>query len=203
MPIIPPGGGGGGASLTVTEGDGSPSLTATTLVVSNGSLTDSGGGTATIVTGAGTTSTAFVGAKVWNTAAQTISDNTFTALTFDSEFYDTSAFHAAGSARLTIPQDGYYAFGASVSWVSNGTGQRFVGISFGGGTTTSDYLARQAIPGTATGANNPRHLSVAGQAQFTAAQYIEAHVYQSSGGNLSCAGTANGSASFWIHLLGT
>jgi hypothetical protein len=203
MPVIPPGGSGGGASLTVSEVDGAPSLTATTLIVSNGSLTDSGGGTATIVTGAGTTSTAFVGAKAWGTASQTIADNTFTALTFDSEFYDTSAFHAAGSARMTIPSDGYYAFGASVSWVSNGTGQRFVGISLGGGTTNADYLARQAIPGTATGASNPRHLSVSGQAFLSAANFLEAHVYQSSGGNLACGGTANGSASFWIHLLGT
>jgi hypothetical protein len=42
---------GGGGSITVTETDGSPSVTATTIKVTNGTLTDNGGGVCTITTG--------------------------------------------------------------------------------------------------------------------------------------------------------
>lgn len=203
MPIVAPGSGGGTSSLTVAEVDGAPSVTTTTLIVSNGSLTDSGGGTATVVTGAGGSAN-FQGAKAYATAAQTISHNTFTALTFDSEFYDTNSYHAAGSARFTIPASGYYAFGAQASWVSNATGQRFIGISYNGGTTNADYIVRSSIGGSVASGANPRHVSCHGQAYMTAAAYIEAHVYQSSGANLDVGGTAStgGTSSFWIAWLG-
>lgn len=205
MPIVAPGGSGGTSSLTVKEADGAPSLTANTLVVSNGTLTDSGGGTATITnTGSGGTPT-FTGALAYATATQNISNGVFTALVFDSEKYDTGSFHTAGSAQMTAPVSGYYIFGANVSWPgsASGTGQRFVGISYNGGTANTDYLARQSIGGSAIGASNPRHISVTGQAYMTANAYVEAHVYSSTGLSLDIGGTATGTASFWIALLGT
>lgn len=206
MPIVAPGGGSSGTTaLTITEGDGAPSISANALVVTNGTLTDSGGGTATLaITGGGGTQ-AFTGALAYATATQNISNGVFTPLVFDSEKYDTSAFHTAGSAQMTAPVSGYYIFGANVSWPgsASGSGQRFVGISYNGGTTNNDYLARQSIGGSAIGASNPRHISVTGQAYMTAAAYIEAHVYSSTGLSLDIGGTATGTASFWIALLGT
>lgn len=52
--LISGGAGGGGASLNVTEVDGAPYVSSvTTIVVSNGTLTDDGGGQVTISTGGG------------------------------------------------------------------------------------------------------------------------------------------------------
>lgn len=54
MPVVTPGGGSGGTTaLTIAEVDGNPSVSANALIVSNGTLTDSGGGTATVTTGGG------------------------------------------------------------------------------------------------------------------------------------------------------
>src|SRR5262245_23684549 len=47
------GGGGGGTSMTITEIDGAPSGTFSTLKFSNGSVTNNGDGSATIMTGGG------------------------------------------------------------------------------------------------------------------------------------------------------
>lgn len=206
MPIIPPSGG-GGSSLTIAEVDGSPSLTATTLVVSNASLTDSGGGTATLVTGAGTAAAAFSGAKAYATAAQSITTGVFTAVLLDSELYDTASYHSTvtNTSRLTVPQDGYYAFGAQASFQASagGSGQRFVGITYNGGTTTADYLCRNSMPGTGVGGGGVRHVSTAGAASLGSGTYIEAYVYQDSGGTVTLGGSAQGTASFWIQYLGS
>lgn len=54
------GSGGGGGSLTVEEVDGSPSVSSVdTIVVSNGTLTDDGGGQVTVTTGGGSGMTSF------------------------------------------------------------------------------------------------------------------------------------------------
>ena len=53
--VTPTSGGGGGSSLTVEEQDGVPSVSpVNTIRVSNGTLTDEGGGVVSIVTGGGT-----------------------------------------------------------------------------------------------------------------------------------------------------
>jgi len=204
MPVVPPDTNSGGTTaLTIAEVDGAPSVSANALIVSNGSLTDSGGGTATVVTGAGVGTATFSGAKAYATAAQSITHNTWTALTFETELYDTDAYHAAGTpSRMTIPTDGYYGFGANVSWSTNGTGQRFHGISFNGGTTVADYIVRQSGVGTGTGGGVPRHFNLSGQAYATANAYLEVYVYQDSGGTITAGGTSFGTASFWISRLG-
>jgi hypothetical protein len=78
-----------------------------------------------VLTAASTTSTGlqwatpasgstFVGCKLIRTTGQTIANNTATALQFDSESYDTDAFHSnvTNNSRITIPSGkaGKYLF---------------------------------------------------------------------------------------------
>jgi len=70
----------------------------------------------------------FVGASVYNSALQTIANNTYTALTFNTEQFDTNAFHstATNTSRFTIPAGyaGKYLINGQVLADNNATGTR-------------------------------------------------------------------------------
>lgn len=68
--------------------------------------------------GSSATTLTFSGARVYNSANIAISNNTETALTFDTERYDTSAYHSTSSntSRLVAPVTGYYRIGAGIEW---------------------------------------------------------------------------------------
>jgi hypothetical protein len=67
------GGGGGGSSLRVEEQDGVPSVSpVNTIKVTNGTLTDEGGGVVSIVTGGGTTVSQSFGEIVQPSGGSTI-----------------------------------------------------------------------------------------------------------------------------------
>lgn len=126
-----------------------------------------------------TVTSAFVGCALYNSAAQTITTATRTAVTFDTEVVDTSAFHAGGSpSRITVGTTGYYRFAAFVYFANNATGQRFIELRKNG--TTLIQSARY---------NPGGNLTVAASVPFdvislTATDYCEITVYQDSGGNL-------------------
>jgi hypothetical protein len=67
---------------------------------------------------------AFVGCVAYKTTTQTISTDTFTAITFDSELFDTDGFHntSSNTSRFTIPsgKDGKYNFGINLTDIGNG-----------------------------------------------------------------------------------
>ena len=67
---------------------------------------------------------AFVGCVAYKTTTQTISTDTLTAITFDSELFDTDGFHSTSSntSRFTIPsgKDGKYNFGINFTDIGNG-----------------------------------------------------------------------------------
>lgn len=81
------------------------------------------------ITGVGVA--AFVGAKVYNSANVALSTAADTLITFDSEEYDTDAFHDPGSnpGRLTIPsgKDGKYRIQAQARLTATpGIGYGFI-----------------------------------------------------------------------------
>lgn len=81
------------------------------------------------ITGVGVA--AFVGAKVYNSANVALGTAADTLITFDSEEYDTDAFHDPGTnpGRLTIPSglDGKYrAQGQVRTTVTPGVGYAFI-----------------------------------------------------------------------------
>ncbi len=126
---------------------------------------------------------ALVGVSAYDSvgAGQNISNTTYTALTYDSENYDTDAFHstATNTSRLTIPagKGGKYSVTAFVNWDNNSTGRRIVALYKNGVNTKT--LANETSSG---------YLGQLGAYTIVlaVADYIEIFVYQDSGGTRNC-----------------
>jgi hypothetical protein len=126
---------------------------------------------------------ALVGVSAYDSvsAGQNISNTTYTALTYDSENYDTDAFHstATNTSRLTIPagKGGKYSVTAFVNWDNNSTGRRIVALYKNGANTKT--LGNETSSG---------YLGQLGAytIELAAADYIEIFVYQDSGGTRNC-----------------
>lgn len=129
-------------------------------------------------------------ARAKKTGAQTIANNTTTTLTFDAEDWDDGAMHdnAVNNSRLTAPVAGLYFGFVSVEFGASAAGDRQVSLGIGGADTVIESVR-------ATSAN-PTRVASAGLFDMTAGQYLDARVYQNSGGNLdvAVAGTYIGAA---------
>lgn len=139
-------------------------------------------------------------ARVYNNAALTIATATPTALTFNSERYDTgtsSEQHSTSSntGRLTCRVDGLYDMGVVLNFDANTTGERLVAIWVDGSTTIAEdgKLAVTGGYGTA--------FAVGTQYRLTAGQYVEVVVTQTSGGNLSVLSEGSKSPEFFWHWV--
>lgn len=138
----------------------------------------------------------FIGCRVYNTGNQALATGVYTAITFDSERYDTDGMHSTSSntSRITINQDGKYHVGACVSYAPHVTGQRFVTIYLNGTT----YIAyTRPVSDAADGS----YTTLACDYQFSAGDYIEVRMYQNTGGNLNSVFTANAYPEFWAHMI--
>lgn len=136
---------------------------------------------------------AFHGCKVYNSTTQSVS-STSAALTFDSEEYDTDAFHSTVSAtsKITIPSglDGYYllqggTFGDNTwSWIGfkkGGNALRGYGGTVSGG---AHYATSSAI------------------ILLAAADYVELWVNTTSAANMGHATLLDAQSWFAATLLG-
>ena len=133
-------------------------------------------------------------ARATNSADQSIPSSTTTTLAFDSERYDTANTHdtSTDNSRLTAPVDGIYAVTAQVSWQQSSTGIRELFLDTGEGR----IAAESALPpGTAF------YQEVTTQVRLEAGDYVEARVYQSSGGALTVVKTDQYSPEFSITWL--
>jgi hypothetical protein len=123
----------------------------------------------------------FVGCRLFGTSAQSIPNNTNTAVTFNSETYDTDAFHstATNTSRITIPagKGGYYLFSAGTRWP--------------GGSTTGlrgQYLYKNGVEIWAGTFFAPTNTTVNETLIYTqifsavATDYFELYVFQNTGG---------------------
>jgi hypothetical protein len=125
-----------------------------------------------------------VGCAIYNSnvAGTTVANNTNTALSWDSEVWDSNAFHstATNTSRITIPTGlgGTYQFNASLLWQNSAVGTRYVGIRKNGAGTV--YFGGQNA-GVAT--NYPAS-TVTRILTAAAADYFEIMCFQNSGGNL-------------------
>jgi len=124
----------------------------------------------------------FIGASATKTAAnQTLSNATWTTITFPEEEFDTDAFHSTSTntGRLTIPtgKDGKYRINASIVFDSNATGIRLVRF------TKNGTFFQQGVWGSASSAEQTAsHSQVI--VSLVAGDYVEVQGYQTSGGNL-------------------
>ena len=126
------------------------------------------------------TSTAMPKCGVYNSAAQTISNNTWTAMSFDSENYDVGDMHDPESnpSRITVPYDGYYFVYAKVGFAV-GTANTARGIRiYVNGSNKNTFMGHTA--------NNTDTYSctISMLLNLSANDYVEEYVYQKSGGDL-------------------
>lgn len=141
--------------------------------------------------------------RVYNNAAIAIATGAGapgTALTFNTERYDTDTMHdtVTNTGRITFTTAGLYIVGAHVQWATNGTGERWMQIKKNG-TDQIDFVS-----GTGAGITNDVGQTICVVEKFAAADYIQVFVAQSTGGNLNVqASTAASRAlEFWATWIG-
>ena len=135
-------------------------------------------------------------ARAYNNAAISINHNTNTALTFNSERWDTDSIHSTSTnpSRLTATTAGIYHIYGHIVWGSNSTGDRKIDIRVNGST----FIA--SIRYAASGNNN--WMSISTEYSLAATDYVELVVYQTSGGSLNVEANANYSPEFGMTYLG-
>jgi hypothetical protein len=135
--------------------------------------------------------------KVYNNANISISNTTLTAVTFNSEFFDTDNMHSTSvnTGRLTVASPGKYWFQGSAEFAANATGIRGLEIRLNGATTVSKVYQNA----TSTGTTN-QNVSV--MHDMAVNDYMELLVYQSSTASLNLNYTTPYSPTFSAVLQG-
>jgi hypothetical protein len=128
------------------------------------------------------TSPTFVGVSCTGTGLQTLSTATFTAITWDTEEFDTDGFHSTSSntSRITIPSGkaGKYLFTSHINLDSNsGTGRRINRFYKNGVSVDISFVEIPPASGAYVGALNSIILNLA------VADYVEIYYYQTTGAN--------------------
>ena len=124
----------------------------------------------------------FAGVSLVGSGPQTIANNTETAITFDTELFDTDAFHSTvtNTSRITIPagKGGKYLFNSVFYFPANATGYRY-SIFKKNGTRVSGYAQ---VPGASASIEIALSNSIV--LDLVATDYVEMFLRQNSGGNL-------------------
>ena len=125
---------------------------------------------------------ALVGCSITATGTQSISSSTWTALTYNSESFDTDGFHdnTTNNTRITIPtgKGGKYQITSCCQWSSaSGTGRRMLKIYVNGVASSTYFTETSPVSST-----YPFNL-FSGVLTLSAGDYIETFVNQSSGGS--------------------
>jgi len=124
----------------------------------------------------------FVGCRLTKSAVQSIDNATETAITWNTEDFDTDNFHSTSSntSRITIPSGkaGKYLITGLIGFAENAAGTRQV-LLFKNGSNI--YFAAQFKPAD----NTQPQLTFSTIQSLAEADYIEIYAYQSSGGSLN------------------
>lgn len=118
----------------------------------------------------------------WAGAAPAIVTAVATALAFDTETYDVGGCHdpAVNNSRITCPAAGagLWTFSTGAEIAANAAGRRELSLRINGAL----YIATTRVPPTAADATR---LAVSTEYRMVAGDYVEAVIFQSSGGNLN------------------
>ncbi|MDA8113162.1 MAG: hypothetical protein M0Z43_00330, partial [Acidithiobacillus sp.] len=173
-----------GSATTFMRSDGAPAIGDSDKVDGAHASATPAASTIPIADGAGKLAAGWmpaIGCRVIKGAAQTIPNNTWTAIQFDAEYFDTDTMHDnVNNTRITIKTAGYYMVGGCVEWVSNTTGMRIMAIRRNNAQHLVDAVHNSDQYGAAPGALSTVHYMAVND-------YIELLVYQASGGNLNTA----------------
>ena len=137
------------------------------------------------------------GCCVYNDAAESIPNNSFTSLTFNQEVYDRGGLHSTvtNTNRITAQKAGTYLIQISCAFAANATGIRSVSIKGSGG----QYLAQNTKTAASTGETSFAFSGIVG---IAAADWLEIVVQQTSGGALNVVSTAYYSPFLFAQWLG-
>lgn len=116
----------------------------------------------------------------YRTSHLSIANNTLTTVPFTTELYDTDTMHdnTTNPERITFTTAGYYLVTFVCAWNKNIVGDRLAQIRKNG----TDVLAMESK--RTGGADLLVGHSITIEDSFSAGNYIEARVQQTSGGNL-------------------
>ena len=138
-------------------------------------------------------------ARVYNDADIGISHNTLTALTFNSERWDTDEIHStvSNTGRLTCKTAGLHGIYGHIRFAPNVSGSRIISIRLNG----TDVIAHQrvsAIPAS----GDETSISIYTEYVLAVNDYVELLVFHNSGTTLSVTYTAKYSPEFGMTYLG-
>jgi hypothetical protein len=145
----------------------------------------------------------FSGASVFHSSAQSLNNGSETTLVFNSEEYDTDAFHDTGSNtnRLTIPADGYYVVTAQVAFTSSTNGAlRSVRIYAVTSGPTTTLVGIESVPDAATAHTIAVPLTTRPLSLVTG-DYLECRVFV-DGASLEALSTSAWTPRFSIYRVG-
>ena len=121
--------------------------------------------------------------SAYHSTTQSVNHDTATALTFDSEDFDSDGMHSAGASptRITIPANGggLYLLIGQANFAADADGQRQLRLRKNG--TTDLVIANQPVA-TATTATI---MQIQTLAVLAAADYIELQAYHEAGAALN------------------
>ncbi len=132
--------------------------------------------------------------RAYATGTQSLTNNTFEAITFGAETYDTDAWHSTGSntERITPTLAGLYLVVGSLEFASNTTGLRALRLLL-----NSTTIGQTTVGATATGA--PMLSCSALYRANGSSDYFQMHGYQ----NVSPSAALNTSTTTsapWLHV---
>lgn len=117
--------------------------------------------------------------------AQATANNTWFPVPLGTENWDSGTMHdtVTNNTRITVPTTGYYIFVATIEFGANASGFRVIAIAKNG---TREPYNRQQI--SASSGSDSYRLTTSEIMSLTAADYVEMHVIQDSGGALNVIG---------------
>ena len=137
-----------------------------------------------------------IGARVYNTTNQSIPNSVNTALTLNSESYDTNNIHSTSSntSRLTARTAGKYSIFGTIKLDANATGTRYIIIYLNGTTKIGENYAEGDSVDLAS-------LSISVIYHLNVDDYVELMVHQNSAGALNNLASPNHSPEFGMTLI--
>jgi hypothetical protein len=118
-------------------------------------------------------------ARVTRAAALTLSNNTPTTVSFDTERFNSGEWSATTNpSRITALVDGVYSISGSVSFGANAVGQRKLSIR----KSAANDIASEQIQNAS--ASLPTNITVSTITSLLAGEYVELVALQNTGGNL-------------------
>jgi hypothetical protein len=121
-----------------------------------------------------------IGARAYHDAAQAITDSTQTALSLNSERWDTDTIHdtVTNNSRLTAKTAGYYQIEGNIRWAANNSGRREIYITLNGSTELASVDEWTASAQT-------MDMNVSTTYSLSVNDYVELEVWQNTGGDLN------------------